>query len=112
MRVTYEADLRTAAGSVWLPDYACDLELSLDWDNGEPCLSVDDVLVDVSGYREPSNYISMLGGEADPLMAQVGQAIQKQAEEDDALLARVLAEEGIYWIGGANNPDGRWRVAS
>lgn len=107
---SYDATLHLPDGSPWL-DYPCELDACLEWENGEPSVSVSDVQADISSWREPSRFISMLGPSADPLMAQIGRAIQEQAENDDELLSSLLSEEGAYWDRLPNDPDGRWRAA-
>lgn len=95
MITLYDATLRLPDGSPWL-EYPVEIECYLHIDNGEYCVSVQDVRSDVSRVREPSRYISMLGPSADPLMAQVGHEILKQAEDDSDLLDRLIEDEGIY----------------
>ena len=87
----------------FIRDFECDLETGLEWDNGEPILIIDDVLVE--GH-------SLLRSE-DSLMQSLAYRIADAAENDDALLDEVLDIDGISWTGrGPNDPDGAWRVAS
>jgi len=80
-------------GRVWLPDYSVELVVSIDYDQGEPYLVVDDILRDVSDWREPTQLVSMFSDAADPLMALLGHRIADMAQNDEDLLDEVVERE-------------------
>lgn len=93
MRVLYEPNITMPDGRVWLPDYSVELVVSIDYDQGEPYLVVDDILRDVSDWREPTQLVSMFSDAADPLMALLGHRIADMAQNDEDLLDEVVERE-------------------
>ena len=93
MRILYEPNITMPDGRVWLSDYSVELIVSIDYDQGEPFLVVDDILRDVSHWKEPTQYVSMFSDAADPLMALLGHRIADMAQNDEDLLDEVVERE-------------------
>jgi len=98
MKIDYCATIRSGASGIPLVlDFECQIDAELDWDNGEPSISITDVLLDaVSLYRE------------DLLSKLIAADVANQAEHDEGVIEKLLEAEGIYYRGGANNPAGAW----
>lgn len=84
-----------------LYDIEGDVDASLEWEHGEPVVSVSDVIIDG---------MSLLIHD-DPLVRQIGGRIAHLARNDDDILEQLLEDEGVSYRGGPNNPEGHWRVA-
>ncbi|PRD42082.1 hypothetical protein C5748_18170 [Phyllobacterium phragmitis] len=95
MKTSFTACLTMPDGRTWT-EINCEVSTSLDWNNGEPVLSIDDVRVDVSKPREPSQYVSLFCDTASPLMALMGHEICQLSEADDGLLTKTIEHEGHY----------------
>lgn len=79
-------------------DIECEVELSVELDAGVPVVTVDGV------FKEGKN---LFGGTA--LAQLIAAEIANAAEDDDDLIARAIADEGITYRGlGGNDPDGRF----
>lgn len=83
-------------------DFECEIEASIDWDNGEPILVIDDVTVD--GHSLSRN--------DDSLMQLLAYRIADLAEDDEDLLSTAIDMDGLTYVSrGAHDPDGHWREA-
>lgn len=105
--MAYEAsyDIRSEDGAIIIPDLDCRIVASLDWDNGEPIVSVDDILV--RDWRGNDAYVSILPS-TDPLCQWVAHRIIEQAEDDADLIVDLMDGDGVSYRGrGGNDPDGR-----
>ncbi|GGB00081.1 hypothetical protein GCM10011491_30420 [Brucella endophytica] len=95
MKTSYTASLKMPDGRIW-QEVNCDIDLDLEWENGEPFIVANDVLVDVSKSGEPSQYVSLFSDTATPLMKLIGAEICDLADADDDLLTEALEHEGGY----------------
>lgn len=80
-----------------------DCELFAEVDEGK--VIVTGVYADHLGG---DNYITMTGA-GDPLLDMLAERISTAAEKSDAFKAEVYEREGIYYVGGANNPSGHFK---
>ena len=79
-------------------DVECEVEVSVEIDGGEPVISIDGVYIGNVNLFRGSTLAKMVATE-----------IADAAEDDDALLARAIADDGIAYVGaGSNDPDGRF----
>lgn len=79
-------------------DFECEVELSVELDGGIPVVTVDAI------YKDGKNLF--LGT---TLTKSIAAEIALAAEDDDDLIARAIAGEGVAYAGrGANDPDGRF----
>jgi len=93
MRIDYTAQV------CFVRDFECVIDADLEWEDGEPVVVINDV--EFEGHS--------LLRHNDKLMAQLGLRIADQAEDDDFVLERLMADEGAsYRSLGANDPDGRF----
>ncbi|MBN7764121.1 hypothetical protein JYP52_23615 [Nitratireductor aquibiodomus] len=79
-------------------DLECEIELSVELDAGVPMVSVDAVYVDGK---------NLFHGSA--LTKSIAVEIANAAENDEALKALAVSDEGFTYRGlGGNDPDGRY----
>ncbi|CAN0653143.1 conserved protein of unknown function [Nitratireductor aquimarinus] len=79
-------------------DLECEVELSVELDAGVPMVSVDAVYVDGKNLFHGSALTKSIAAE-----------IANAAENDEALQALAVADEGFIYRGlGGNDPDGRF----
>lgn len=93
MKIDYSPNISMPDGRIWMWDYDVVLDVSVSYDNGEPYLVVDDILIDVSHWKEPTQLVSMFSDAADPLMALLGHRIADMAQNDEDLLDEVVEKE-------------------
>lgn len=100
MRIEWEPTIRDDDGNEIVPDYLCDVDCDLEWDNGEPAVSVNGV------YRGELDLIRS----GDLLAAVLGARIASMAEDSDFIMDKLLTSDGAVWTGrGALDPEGAWR---
>ncbi|HEU4682971.1 MAG TPA: hypothetical protein VFS39_00530 [Nitrospira sp.] len=100
MRIEWEPTIRDDDGNEIVPDYLCEVDCELEWDNGEPAVSVNGV------YRGDLDLIRS----GDLLAAVLGTRIASMAEDSDFIMDKLLASDGAVWTGrGALDPEGAWR---
>lgn len=79
-------------------DIEVEVELSVEWDGGEPIVSVDGVFKDGQNLFLGSSLARLIAAE-----------IADAAEDDSDLIARAIADEGFVYRGlGGLDPDGHF----
>jgi len=78
----------------------CELDCSVEWQNGEPVVSIDSIIVDgINLEQHPTKRI---------LFAMIAATIRQQAEQDDSVIEQAIADAGISYTGHPNDPHSRW----
>lgn len=107
MRIDHTYTLREPITGAVLFEMDAILECSLEWEGGEPRLSVDAVLVE-EGDEEIN-----LAHSPDYIVTTLAARIAVEAEDDDRIFDALLEAEGVVYCGqGGNDPDGLYRRAS
>lgn len=111
MLYTTAYDVCTESGAILFPDLDVRLDVSLELDNGEPFVSVDEV--QVRDWQHKHETFVTVSGRDDPLCRWLSDFISSCAEKDDELRRQLVDDEGRSYSGrGSNDPDGYWRRAS
>lgn len=98
MKLDYPAKIQNDDPTGPRLDVDCTLDVSLEWEHGEPTAFVSDVLLD-------GKTIWRGEGTLFQLMAAM---IAEQAEKDEWVLDKLMEAEGVSFVGGANNPEAHW----
>ncbi|MCO5072064.1 MAG: hypothetical protein M9944_12740 [Rhizobiaceae bacterium] len=81
-----------------VPDFECEIDATVEFENGNPILEVHGVYKD--GQR-------LLDGA--PLTQAIAAQVMSAAEDDEDLLSQAMANEGVAFIGrGALDPGARF----
>lgn len=96
--IDYTATLSDAGVPVF-PDLDCELAISTEFSAADFDISVTAVIV---------NDVDLLQSH-DPAFKRLGMMIAEQAETDDWVVEKMMAEEGVVYRGlGGLDPDGRY----
>jgi hypothetical protein len=90
-----------AAPSGPLEDICCDIDADIDFEHGEPVITVTAVLYEG---------MSLLTHD-DALYVAIGKRIAELAEANEAFAEEVMESQGVYYSGAPNDPAGKWRAA-
>lgn len=101
-RLDYTVTLSDCGAPVF-HDVDCELAISTEFSSADFDISVTAVIV---------NEVDLLQSH-DPAFKRLGMMIAEQAETDDWVIERVMAEENISYVGkGGNDPAGYYRRAA
>ena len=96
----YEFTYQITAHGKLVAEIDCELRAEVVGNRVE----VTDVYADnVNG----DNYVNLWTSD-DPLLVMLAERIAKAAEASDRFCEEVFDAEGIYYVGGANNPSGHY----
>lgn len=98
LRLDYTAQLSNGPALIF-PDVECELDISTECSVADFDMTVVAVLIDGADLLKSH----------DAAFKAIGLKIASQAEEDDDLIAEVMAAEGVSYRGlGGNDPDGHY----
>lgn len=101
-RYDFTGSFIDADSGVVLASVDCEVAAEIKWQGNDPVVVCDAVWIDG---------INLVASRS-PHTAAWGCSIIEQAEASEAFCEAVLTDQGVAWQGrGANDPDGRWRVA-
>ena len=84
-----------------LYDLECEVDCDLDWQNGEPVVSINAVIMDG---------VSLFASD-EPLHKLLAHRIADKAEDDERVMERLIEGDMVSWRGGIGNPSGRYEAA-
>lgn len=102
-------DIRHENGAVLIPDFECKVDACLEWENGEPVVVIDDILV--RDWNSKNSFTSLIF-ERDPLFNTLAARLEEIIDADESILELLMEADGVHYHGGANNPDGYYVEAA
>jgi hypothetical protein len=100
--------IRHEDGALILPDIDCEIDADLEWDNGEPVVSI----TDVRAYDHDGKGFVSIMHEKDAAFQALACRLAGIAENDESIIEELLSDgEWRHMSRGPGDPDAYWRAA-